>query len=332
MMIRARALTGFADLVAAAGGDAGTLLAAAGIPPTALAEPESILPLDPLAEMLDQAAHQLDLPDLGLMLSARQDIAVLGAVALVVRHSASVGEALLALERNLAYHSPGASLRIAPGPHPDTVEFRYDLKLGPGVPRRQAIELSYAIGLDFLRMAAPQEWGAWEVCFRHSAGPDPQAWRQRFGVTPCYGQPCDMIILPASVLARKIDTGNGALRDTIERAIRHAIRNHPLDIGAQVEALAARQLAHGHVTRVHIAGLLGLHERTLARRLAQQGLVFEELVDGVRRRGAQTMLAEGAIPLSALAGLLGYNGQSAFTRACKRWFGMSPGGVRRQRM
>jgi AraC-like DNA-binding protein len=53
--------------------------------------------------------------------------------------------------------------------------------------------------------------------------------------------------------------------------------------------------------------------RTLQRRLRAEGLVFERLVDDVRREQAITLSEDRTLPLSDVAGLLGYVEQSSFS-------------------
>jgi AraC-like DNA-binding protein len=50
-------------------------------------------------------------------------------------------------------------------------------------------------------------------------------------------------------------------------------------------------------------------------------------VDAVRRRLAEQHLASG-VALADISQRLGYSEQSAFNRACVRWFGVSPGKLR----
>ncbi|MBA5607011.1 AraC family transcriptional regulator [Duganella sp. FT3S] len=327
-LVRARALTGFPQLVADAGGDLAALLDAAGIAPRLLETPDAALPLDQVARLLEHAARVLAMPDLGRRLARRQDISVLGAVALVMGNAPTVGEALLALQRDFAYHSPGAHLELDHGPGAGQVTLRYDLRLGAGVPRRHMLELGYGIGIGFLRLVAPGDWGAWELHFRHAVGPDAEACQRFFGAPVRFGQPCDAAIIPAAVLAHRIASDQGALRQAAERAVRYAIRNHPLDIGAQVRLLAAAQLPSGQLSRAIIASQLGLHEKTLARRLGQQGLVFQQIVDQLRQERAMAYLEEAALPLTEVAALLGYTEQASFIRACRRWFGKTPKALR----
>ncbi len=129
---------------------------------------------------------------------------------------------------------------------------------------------------------------------------------------------------PTRLLAVPIDAGSRELQAAAERYVSNLIRRFPLDIGQQVEALAERQLAVGGSGIDRIAAQLGMHRRTLQRRLEVQGLYFEDIVDLVRRKRADQLLPHAAIPLTEICQLLGYAEQSSFNRACRRWYGDTP--------
>lgn len=73
-----------------------------------------------------------------------------------------------------------------------------------------------------------------------------------------------------------------------------------------------------------VARQLGLHPRTLQRRLAAEGSSFAGLVDQARRERAERYLRETDMPLAQLSRALGYAEQSVLIRACQRWFGCGP--------
>src|SRR5450432_2953369 len=112
IVVRARALMGFAELVKSQGGDAVVLLRRARLKPGILDEPDATLPLESVARLFEGAARSLDLPDFGLRLSRYQDISVLGVIALVARHAATVGDALSGVSRNFAYHMSSARIHL----------------------------------------------------------------------------------------------------------------------------------------------------------------------------------------------------------------------------
>jgi AraC-like DNA-binding protein len=97
----------------------------------------------------------------------------------------------------------------------------------------------------------------------------------------------------------------------------------------RVERLILPILHKGEVDMPRIAAALGCSRDTLYRRLKAEGTTFETLLDGLRRRLALDYLAGGKVSVSETAYLVGFSDPAAFSRACKRWTGRSPGELRR---
>jgi AraC-like DNA-binding protein len=274
--------------------------------------------------VLTAAAKQLKVPDFGLQLSREQDISVLGAVAMIARYSKDIASAIEGVARHLPYHTPGATLHLQDGDTPDEIRVCYGLRLGEETPRAQIMELSYGVALDFFRMISGETGADWQILFRHDPAGTPSLYRRRFRGQLHFGQSADVLVLPRRLLALPINPDSIDLRATTERLVSHVLKRHPLDIGAQVAALIARQLAGGGCGIERIARQLGLHARTLQRQLSAQGLYFEDIMDSLRRERAEEFLRHSVVPLVQVAALLGYTEQTSFNRACKRWFGVTP--------
>lgn len=73
-----------------------------------------------------------------------------------------------------------------------------------------------------------------------------------------------------------------------------------------------------------MSGKLGLSERTLHRRLAEDGLTYGSISDEARRYRAIDLLRRTNHSVQAIAEAVGYSENSSFTRAFKRWTGLSP--------
>ena len=73
-----------------------------------------------------------------------------------------------------------------------------------------------------------------------------------------------------------------------------------------------------------VARKLGMSERTLGRRLTEEGVTFNEVVQQLRATLARYYLEEETMPMSEIAWLLGFEEASSFSHACKRWTGKSP--------
>jgi AraC-like DNA-binding protein len=92
----------------------------------------------------------------------------------------------------------------------------------------------------------------------------------------------------------------------------------------RVENEIASMLPHGRVLVEDVARSLGMSERTLARRLSDEGLNFTEILQQLRRDLAVRYLDDRKLHVSKVAWLLGFREVSAFTHACKRWTGKTP--------
>lgn len=329
-LVRARALSGFADLVESCGGNVSALLKRARIAPNVLDRPEDTLPLERLANLLHVAATTLGVPDFGLQLARHQDISVLGAVALIARHANTVGDALHGVSGSLSYHTPAIRIELADDAYPGYTQLRLDLDLDPGEPRRQVVELSLAVTLGFLRLVTANFGTDWHVGFRHRKGLSLARYRKAFGCPARFGEDADKVVFPTRLLIIPIDPRGHELQATAERYVHSLIRRFPLDIGQQVEALLESQLAADGCGIERIASQLGMHKRTLQRRLEAHGLLFEGILDRLRRTRAEQLLPHSAIPLTQVGQLLGYKEQSSFNRACRRWHGRTPQAVRDQ--
>jgi AraC-like DNA-binding protein len=77
-----------------------------------------------------------------------------------------------------------------------------------------------------------------------------------------------------------------------------------------------------------VAHRLGASRRTLARRLASEGITFVDVLKDMRLDLAMQYLREPVLPISEIAWLLGYREVSAFSHAFKRWTGKTPRQVR----
>jgi hypothetical protein len=76
----------------------------------------------------------------------------------------------------------------------------------------------------------------------------------------------------------------------------------------------------------------GMSERTLERRLAEQGVTFSQVLRQLKATLAMRYLEEPGIPISRIAWLLGFEDASSFSHACRRWTGKSPRELRRSRL
>jgi AraC-like DNA-binding protein len=330
LLVRARALTGFAELVGEFGGDAETLLHEVGLSAQMLVRPEATISMSGAVTLLENAASQLAVPDFGLLLAQRQDYSALGPIALVARRADTVGNALIAIARNLPYHVARTSLRMEAGPTEELIWLRYELPSEICGAHRQSVEMCCLLLIQTLRMLRGDIGADWQVLFAHPAGVPLSRYREIFECEVACQQSGNGVIVPKALLQQVLDSGNTHIRVAVERFVAHLIRRNPLDLVQQIEELIARQLANGDCSLDSIAQQLAMNERTLQRRLEAQKICFSVILDRVRRSQAHEFLAQAALPLAEVAILLGYSEQRSLSRACQRWFGTTPAALRKE--
>jgi AraC-like DNA-binding protein len=77
--------------------------------------------------------------------------------------------------------------------------------------------------------------------------------------------------------------------------------------------------------------MLGMHKRTLNRRLVEQGTTIAAILSEVRFQLARQLLSNTALPFVEIATALNYADASTFSRAFRGWAGTSPSAWRERR-
>lgn len=136
---------------------------------------------------------------------------------------------------------------------------------------------------------------------------------ETFGPSLAFGCDRDGIVIDRAILDMPLPPFDRATRT-----------HDPLETAKRLGTFVKELLPYGGVTIDRVARLLGMSRRTLQRRLRDFGFSFEELVDDVRRvEGIRRVVIGDEFALE-IAFMLGYSDQAHFSRAFRRWTGLSP--------
>lgn len=94
------------------------------------------------------------------------------------------------------------------------------------------------------------------------------------------------------------------------------------------KAVLGLQFLDGSPGIGRLACWAGVSQRTLQRRLGEEGTSFSALLEEVRKEMALDLLKTSCATMDDIAARLGYERQSTFTRAVRRWTGRTPTQVR----
>jgi len=168
--------------------------------------------------------------------------------------------------------------------------------------------------------------------FRHAAPPYIEAYERYFRVPVLFSQPLHALEFPRAMLDQRLDGGFPRLHEQAEQRVgqRLARLSRRSGLVASIEAALEREPRLLGQGLEHLAQRLGLHPRTLQRRLRDEGESFGELQGRVRYRLALRDLAESPLDLESISERLGFSDRRSFTRAFTRWAGVSPSEFRKR--
>lgn len=190
---------------------------------------------------------------------------------------------------------------------------------------RQRIEFVLTTLLTFFRWSSGRRLHPLAVEFAYPEPAARQAYSEVFDSPVHFNAPAHRVLFAHVDLALPPQAANPVLAELHARfAGERLARLDSANTSSRARELIIRHLPNGDPLRGDIASALCMSERTLQRRLQEEGTSFQQLVDDTRRDLAQRYLAQQRLALSQAACLLGFTDHSTFSRACKRWFDLSP--------
>jgi AraC-like DNA-binding protein len=329
-IVRANAWVGFRETVEELGGDADEILAAAHVDAPALADPDRYMPLRAFIDCQHIAAERLRRPDFGLQLGKRQDMSMLGVLAIAIGNAATTRESIEIAARFLHVHNPALTMSVGPVARTsrDFLDLHLELRR-PDKSEQNAERMLLSIH-NTLRHLIGEAYQPYAIWFPHAQISALPVYRRYFGIAPVFERPRMGISMERALLDRARAGAAPQLRQLAETYLKQVSPPMAKSFTIRVTNMVRALLRGGEASPEHTASALGIHARTLQRRLKSEGTSFEKIKDDVRRALAESLLVQPSVSLSHIASLLDYADSSAFSRSCRRWFGEAPSTVRRR--
>jgi AraC-like DNA-binding protein len=314
---------GMAERFRSAGLDDRALFRQVGIDMAELDVPDARFASEQLSELWELAARQSGNPLLGLDLGGQARAASFDIVAYVMMSCPNLQSGLERFIRYLRIISEATTIELqaVERGHQLTFTFHGGTREIP----RQRIDFILLMFLTFCRWVTARELQLMQVDYALPPPPDVKPYEKAFGCPLRFEAPVHSLYFSPQDMTYPLSSYNQTMADLHERFAGETLqRLENNKVGHKARDIIVRLLPDGEPMRADVARELCLSERTLQRRLEDEGTSFQKLVDSIRQELAERYLTHDRLTLGEAAYLVGFSEQSTFCRAFKRWTGMSP--------
>ena len=287
-----------------------------------LDDPDLKLPYILGGMLLERCVSATGCDHLGLLLGTDMDPSTLGLSGFILKAAPDVQTALRSLKQNLELHDEGGELRLEVGDSVSTLEYRITVQ---GVPaEEQILDFSIANATRIMRAMCGDDWKPTKV-FLSRRPPRIQAdYRCFFRAPVQFSADRNAIVFPTFWLRYKLAHSDPMLFEYLQQTATELHRQRHEDLIQRLHKTIRRSLPTQACRVGNVAQHMGMHLRTLERRLKERGTSFRIERDRVRYQIAGELLSRDNTTNTQIAYLLGYSGDTAFNRSFKRWSGLTP--------
>jgi len=309
-----------------AGAPVERLATRAGVPSRLFDQPEAPIPMGPACRFFDEAARSVGCEDLGAGVGRVTESWGLGAYGSALRRCGTVLQALRTAVELLPHFASGHRDWIAA--ERDRVWLCMSLVEGIETGRSQVEAFVLSMTIHTIQGIAGPEWSpravrlpdhgrAWVDGLELDASIDVDPARRHVAIE----LPRGLLLLPLP--------GSRTLRAAPDPGAQLDESAPPEDLVDSLRWVIDGLLGEGRPSVDLVAEAACVSRRTLQRQLAIDGLTYSELLDGCRMERARELLRGSSVRAIDVAYELGYQDPANFTRAFRRWAGVTPREFRR---
>lgn len=307
--------------------DSAALCSEAGLDPQQMDDPNARYPLSATTRLWELAVQASGDPAIGLRVSRFVSPTTFHALGYALVASGSLREVF---ERIVRYHQVVSdALTLELSAEGERYHFRLLQPPDSPAPALEAIDAFAAIYVRTCRNRLGRDYAPLAVYLRRPEPADPKPWHVVFRAPVFFGAEEDRLEFAARDFDSHLDDANPELAEHNETVLKRTLAQlQPLTWERKVRRAIEEQLPEGEPSAERIAQALHLSLRSLQRHLADEGCRFDALLNECRENLALLHLRDPHCSLAEISYLLGFADTSSFSRAFKRWTGMTPGQFR----
>jgi AraC-like DNA-binding protein len=319
------ALTALPALIEKFGADPASVCSIADVDLTIFDYATNFVRYGDLASVLDEASKLTACPHFGLFVGEVWSVADLGLIGELMRNSPTLGAALRELELYHYLNSQGAVCYLLQHEKYIDVGFAVYVPLKPRM--HHVYNAVMAAGFNFIRELSGLKNPVSDVFFTNNRPNDVDPYRHMFHANVHFNSLNCALRIPKDILKTPIKDAKPERLELYRKQIRALGEANVVE---QASRSLRALLLVGNASAEAVAQSLGMHRRTLNRRLAKEGTAFHEILDNVRFAIASELLRDSNAKIPTIAEATAYSDPPSFVRAFKRWSGLSPGEWRKR--
>ncbi|WP_275629593.1 AraC family transcriptional regulator [Pseudomonas sp. 273] len=261
-------------------------------------------------------------PHFGLKVAAQIRPSTFNVVGYAMSCSATLGDALHRFARYAKLISSSATVTLAETPEHLHLSFSFDT--GGAPPIYQTLDTVIAGLACFTSWIAGKPVAPLEVHFRHERPADVTAYTNLLKCPIYFEQQEDSILYRSEDMNRPILSADENLAALLDGVAITQMAQLSERFSKKVRDCLLRQFSQGEISRRGTADLMHMTERTMLRRLKDEGTTFQEVLDRLREELAYEYLSRSDVTVQSVSLMLGFSDASTFSRAFKRWTGRRP--------
>jgi AraC-like DNA-binding protein len=327
VLVRAAALTNFAQIARRVGLDPGKMLRGVKLDVRALNDPDLRIAADKVGAVIEESARQGNCPTFGLEMAESRRVSDFGALSLLLTHQPTMRDVLVTMIEYL--HVLNESLALTIENADGLVIIREEIVAKRA--GRQAVELAVGVLFRTFRAQLGPQWRPVSVNFAHAAPSNLAVHRRVFGMTPIFSAEFSGVVCEAADLERPNPQADPAMARYAKQFVESMPGARRRSIAQETKKAIYLLLPQGRATIEQVASGLDMNVRTLQRQLRISNAVYSNLLDEVRRDLVKRYLGNPAHSLTEIGAMLGFSHSSAFSRWYRAQFGTPPVKGRRSR-
>lgn len=294
-----------------------------GMDPSILKDANSRYWQEMISRLWRTAVKETGDPNFGLKVATQIRPSSFHVVGHAMSCSATLGDAIHRFARYAKLVSSSAMIELAETDDQLKLNFAFDTGDMPVLP--ETMDTVMAGLVCFNNWIVGEDVRPLEVRFKRQQPQAPEEYLRLLKCPVLFEQQEDCIRYSQADMHRPVLSADEHLAATLDNMAVTQMAQLSERFARKVRDCLMQQLSEeSEVSRRATAQLLNMTERTLLRRLKEEGTTFQEVLDNLREELAYQYLQRPDCTVQSVSFMLGFSDASTFSRAFKRWTGRRP--------